>query len=143
MWVQLVKACMHVTTTPQITKYSLINNSCMSVQTETQLRSDGGTVYYHLLKYSIVNIPFMLKESFPWGLRSYFFKFCEYDEANSHMWLHWTEKNYAKKLEAWRAWGRHIQCLFSLWAVLFDCRESRIAWELILFVTWTIFPLVW
>ena len=51
------------------------------------------------------------------------------------------KKNYPRKWEAWRAWGGYILCLFSLWVVLFDCRESRIAWELILFVTWTYFHL--
>ena len=55
---------MHVTAALQITEYSLINNSCMSVQTETQLRSDGGAVYYQLLEYSILNIPCMQKEFF-------------------------------------------------------------------------------
>ena len=83
---------MHVTATLQITEYYLINNSCMSIQTETELRTDGGAVYYQLLEYSILNISCMQKEFFPWGLRSYFFRFFECDEANSHMWHHWTPR---------------------------------------------------
>ena len=37
----------------------------MLVQTETQLRSYVGAMYYQLLEYSIVNIPCMKKELFP------------------------------------------------------------------------------
>ena len=44
---------MHVTTIFQITKDSLKDNSCMPLQSETPLRSDGGTVYYQLLGYSL------------------------------------------------------------------------------------------
>ena len=63
---------MHVTTVFQITEDSLMDNSCMSIQSETQLRSDGGTMYYKLQEYSIVDISYMQKEFIPWRLRSYF-----------------------------------------------------------------------
>ena len=39
---------MHVIAALQITEYSLINNSCMSVQRKTQLRLKEGTMYYQL-----------------------------------------------------------------------------------------------
>ena len=42
MRVQLLNACMHVTTIFQITEYSLMDNSCMSVQKKTHLRSEKG-----------------------------------------------------------------------------------------------------
>jgi len=56
---------MHVTAALQITEYSLINNSCMSVQWETQLRLDDGAVYYQLQEYSIEDISYMQKEFIP------------------------------------------------------------------------------
>ena len=45
---------MHATVALQITEYSLINNSCMSVQSETQLRSEEGVVYYQLEDFSYI-----------------------------------------------------------------------------------------
>ena len=51
------------------------------------------------------------------------------------------EENYARKYEAWRAEGRHILCLFSLWAMLRDCTENWIAFELRLCVIHTYFHL--
>ena len=42
MRVQLVNACMHVTIVFHIIEYSLMDNSCMLVQTETQLRLEKG-----------------------------------------------------------------------------------------------------
>ena len=42
---------MHETSVLQITEYSLINNSCMSVQTKAQLRLKARTMYYQLLGF--------------------------------------------------------------------------------------------
>ena len=53
-------------------------------------------MYYKLQEYSIVNISYMQKEFIPWRLRSYFFSFCECDEANSHMCHHWTPRKTAQ-----------------------------------------------
>ena len=63
---------MHVTTALQITEYSLITNSCMSVQSETQLRSEDGTVYYQLEDFSYIGNSSMQKELSPSGLHSYY-----------------------------------------------------------------------
>jgi len=63
---------MHATSVLQITKYSLINNSCMSVQSETQLRSEEGTMYYQLEEFSYIGNSSMQKELSPSGLRGYF-----------------------------------------------------------------------
>ena len=63
---------MHVTVVLQITEYSLINNSCMPVQLETQLRSEEGTMYYHLEDFSYIGNASMQKELSPSGLRNYF-----------------------------------------------------------------------
>ena len=70
---------MNVTTVFQITEYSLIDNSCMLVQSETQLRSNGGTVYYQLQEYSIEDISCMQKNSFLGDciVTSEFGKLCE------------------------------------------------------------------
>jgi len=61
---------MHVTSVLQIIEYSLINNSCMSVQSETQLRSEEGTVYYQLEDFSYIGNSSMEKESSPLGSHS-------------------------------------------------------------------------
>ena len=59
MRVQLVNACMHVTTVFQINEYSLMDNSRMSVRIETQLRSKKGQC-----TISWMNI-FPIKETHP------------------------------------------------------------------------------
>jgi len=87
---------MHVTVALQITKYSLINNSCMLVQSETQLRSGDGTVYYQLQEYSMEDISCMQKEFIPWRLRNYFWVWWLCDEANSHRWQNWTPREIAQ-----------------------------------------------
>ena len=55
---------MHATSVLQITEDSLINNSCMSIQTKTQLRLKIGTMYYQLQDFSYKKISCMQKEFF-------------------------------------------------------------------------------
>ena len=63
---------MYVTVALQITEYSLISNSCMSVQRKTQLRLKEGTMYYQLEEFSYIGNSSMPKELSPSGLCSYF-----------------------------------------------------------------------
>ena len=63
---------MHVTSVLQISEYSLINNSCMSVKSETQLRSEEGIMYYQLEEFSYIGNSSMQKELSLSGLHSYF-----------------------------------------------------------------------
>ena len=114
MRVQLVNVCMHVSIVFQITEYSLMDNSCMSVQSETQLRSDGGTMYYQLLGYSLVNIPCMQKDLYPRESQCYFFLFSECDGVNSHMWLHWTPRKIVQRNKGLEDLRRIYTCLLSL-----------------------------
>ena len=58
---------MHATSVHQIIEYSLINNSCMSVQIETQLRLKTGTLYYQLEEFSYKGNSSMQKELSPSG----------------------------------------------------------------------------
>ena len=58
---------MHATSVLEITEYSLINNSCMSVQIETQLRLKEGIVYYQLEEFSYKGNSSMQKELSPSG----------------------------------------------------------------------------
>jgi len=58
------------------------------------------------------------------------------------MWFHWTPRKIVQRNRVLEDLRRIYTCLFSLWASLFDYRECKIAFELILFVTRTRFPLV-